>query len=114
MPGQTLKAKDPNNRPVFDNSEQANLVVWNLVFPMKRGTRDRAYLKVNTGPWERVSGANLINLEFVNTKISVDIPEVKVGQIGAPTFGMHTCRLALARSLRCACPARGSDQGMQI
>ena len=89
MPGQTLKAKDPNNRPVFDNSEQANLVVWNLVFPMKRGTRDRAYLKVNTGPWERVSGANLINLDFVNTKISVDVPGVKVRRIGARTFGMH-------------------------
>ena len=82
---------------MFDNSGSTTPVVWQLKDDKKRFV-----------------GAQLINLEFVNTKISVDIPEVKVGRIGAPTFDMHTCRLALARSLRCACPARGSDHGMQV
>ena len=95
--GQTLRAKDPNDRPVIDNSASPNLVVWEL-----------KYYK------QRFHGANLINLELVNTKIVADIPEVKVHGVEAPTFDMHTCRLALARSLRCACPAHGSDQGMQV
>ena len=82
---------------MFDNSEDGNLVVWELKYSKTR-----------------YHGANLINLEFVNTKISADIPEVKVRGVEAPTFDMHTCRLALARSLRCACPAHGSDQGMQV
>lgn len=87
---------------MFDNSLSPNLVVWDLSLFVRQDQSQRFF------------GANLINLEFVNTKISVDIPEVKVRRIGAPTFDMHTCRLALARSLRCACPTRGSDQGMQV
>jgi len=63
--GQTLRALDPNNRPVFDNSGVANLVVWQL----KVSGRNF---------FQRFYGAKLINLEFVNTKISVDIPEVKI------------------------------------
>ena len=82
---------------MIDNSASPNLVVWELKDSQKR-----------------YAGAELINLEFINTKISVDVPGVKVRRIGAPTFDMHTCRLALARSLRCACPARGSDPGMQV
>ena len=83
-------------------SGAATLQVWQL----------KMYLSDTKS--QRFFGANLINLEFVNIKISVDIPGVKVRRIGAPTFDMHTCRLALARSLRCACPARGSDHGMQV
>ena len=79
------------------------LQVWQLRMPAQGQTKSKRFF-----------GANLINLEFVNIKISVDIPGVTVRRIGAPTFDMHTCRLALARSLRCACPARGSDQGMQV
>ena len=71
--GQTLRAKDPNDRPVIDNSASPNLVVWELKY----------------GKGSRFTGAKLINLDFVNTKISVDVPGVKVRRIGARTFGMH-------------------------
>ena len=64
--GQTLRAKDPNNRPVIDNSASPHLVVWELKYG--RG---------------RFTGPKLINLDFVNTKISVDVPGVKVRRIGA-------------------------------
>jgi hypothetical protein len=89
-------------------------VVWEL-FPASQETNIRTWqLTADREPFTRVKGATFINLDFVNTKISADVPEVKVRRIGAPTFDVHTCRLAVARSLRCACPARGSDQGMQV
>ena len=100
---------------MFDNSAEPNLVVWEL-FPLSDGGIRTWVLPTSEEyePYTRVRGATFINLDFVNTKISADIPQVKVRRIGAPTFDMRTCRLALARSLRCACPARGSDHGMQV
>ena len=99
---------------MFDNSASPDLVVWEL-FAASQTENIKAWKATPANePYKRIKGATFINLDFVNTKISADIPEVKVRRIGAPTFDMHTCRLALARSLRCACPARGSDQGMQV
>ena len=57
---------------MIDNSASPNLVVWEL-----------KYYK------QRYHGANLINLDFVNTKIVVDMPGVKVRRIRAPTFDAH-------------------------
>ena len=99
---------------MFDNSAEPNLVVWQLFPVSQKNAINKWKLSADNEPYTRVRGATFINLDFVNTKISADIPQVKVRRIGAPTFDMHTCRLALARSLRCACPARGSDQGMQV
>ena len=122
MPFQTLIAKDPNNRPVFDNSASPTLAVWELVSPLDIDDQGGIGLVPNWPSgypeytYPRVHGATFINLDFVNTKISVDIPGVKVRRIGAPTFDAHT-RVdfwPLPAPLRCACPARGSDHGMQV
>ena len=109
---------------MFDNSASPTLAVWELVSPLYSYQDGNGQWQTGLVPgwpanypgysYPRAVGANFINLDFVNTKISADIPNVKVRRIGAPTFDMHTCRLALARSLRCACPARGSDPGMQV
>merc|ERR1719454_2394617 len=76
---QTLIAKDPNDRPVFDNSAEPNLVVWEL-FPLSDGGIKTWKLPTSEEyePYTRVKGATFINLDFVNTKISADIPQVKI------------------------------------
>ena len=65
-------------------------MVWEL-FPLSGGGIKTWKLPTSEEyePYTRVKGATFINLDFVNTKIVVDMPGVKVRRIRAPTFDAH-------------------------
>jgi len=96
---QTLRATDANNRPVFDNSAEPDLVEW-TTSPSKwqedwsntGPRRDQEpggwvdygrYVGIEHNPVTKTlnpvtKSVQFINLEFVNTKLMIDKAEVKV------------------------------------